>query len=290
MKRNYQINKGRAMRAFHQAARSSRDRVQFALELPEVLDLIGEGLMKLALFAVTKLAEGMMAWEVKQLAGPKNQAQAERGCVRWGQQAGYCVVSGQKVPLQRPRVRDRRQREVPLGSYEALQPASLMKEKVWEKIMHGLSMRSYGEVVRELKEAYGIEKSTVSEHFQQASRQYLQKLETRSLREHSFCAVFIDGSYLQKQDLVVAIGLNLQGKKMVLGLRQGATENATVVRQLLEDLQRRGLDFSVPRLYVVDGSKALSAALRKVAGACAQIQRCQVHKIRHVVDHLTEEH
>jgi len=156
--------------------------------------------------------------------------------------------------------------------------------------MHGLSMRGYGEVVRELEEAYGIEKSAVSEHFKQASRQHLQKLETRSLSEQAFCAVFLDGTYFQKQELIVALGVNLQGKKMVLGLRQGATENTTVVRQLLEDLQQRGLDFSVPRLYVLDGGKALAAALRKLAGPCAQIQRCQVHKIRNVVDHLTEEH
>lgn len=290
MKRNYQISKARAVRAFNEAAQASQDKVQLALELPEVMKLIGEGLMKLALFAVTKLAEGMMDWEVNQLVGPRHRAQAERACVRWGQQPGYCVVSGQKVPLQRPRVRDTRKREVPLGSYEALQRASLMEEKVWEKVMHGLSMRGYAEVVRELKEAYGIEKSTVSEHFKQASRQHLQKLETRSLKEHAFCAVFIDGSYFQKQQMIVAVGLNLQGKKMVLGLRQGATENATVVGQLLEDLQRRGLDFSVPRLYVLDGGKALATALGKIAGPCAQIQRCQVHKIRNVVDHLTEEH
>jgi putative transposase len=166
----------------------------------------------------------------------------------------------------------------------------LMEEAVWNKIMHGLTMRGYHEVVRELKESYGIEKSTVSEHFRESSRQRLQKLETRSLAEHSFGALFLDGTYFQKQNLIVALGLTLQGQKMVLGLRQGATENATVVRQLLEDLQTRGVDFSVPRLYVLDGGKALHAALRKFAGPCAQIQRCQVHQIRNVVDHLSEEH
>ena len=150
--------------------------------------------------------------------------------MRWGTQDGYCVVSGQKVPLQRTRVRDTRKREVPLGSYETLQRASLMEEAVWNKIMHGLTMRGYGEVVRELEEAYGIEKSSVSEHFKEGSRQRLQKLETRPLGAHTFCAVFVDGTYFQKQQLMVALGLNLQGQKMVLGWRQGATENAAVVR------------------------------------------------------------
>jgi transposase-like protein len=290
VKKRYQINKERALQQFKAAAQKSQQEIQLVLPLPEVMTMVSRGLMNIALAMLIKLAEGMMNWEVEELVGPKNRAPAERQLQRWGKQQGYCVVNGQKVPLQRPRLRDKRQREVPLGSYEAIQQASLLDEAIWRKIMHGLSMRSYGEVVRELQESYGIEKSSVSAHFIEGSRQRLQTIETRSLKEQAFCALFIDGTYFQKQQLICALGLTLQGQKMVLGLRQGATENATVVRQLLEDLQERGLDFSVPRLYVLDGGKALAAALRKVAGPCAQIQRCQIHKIRNVVDHLTEEH
>jgi len=210
--------------------------------------------------------------------------------VRWGRQTGYCVVGGQKVPLERPRVRDVRQREVPLGSYEVLQEASLMEDSVWHKVMHGLTMRRYSEVVRELEQAYGIEKSTVSEHFIEASRRRLETLQGRSLGEHAFCAMTIDGTRFEDQEVVVAIGLTLHGHKKVLGLHQGATENATVVKHLLDDIGRRGVEFDVPRLYVLDGGKALHAAVRRVAGKCALIQRCQVHKIRNVVDHLTEDH
>ncbi|HEX4809801.1 MAG TPA: transposase [Bryobacteraceae bacterium] len=173
--------------------------------------------------------------------------------------------------MQRPRVRDTRQREVPLGSYEVLQQASLMEDSVWHKLMHGLTTRRYSEVVGELKEAYGIEKSAVSEHFIAASRGRLEKLETRPLGKHPLCALFIDGTCFDKQAVIVALGLNLQGQKMVLGLRQGATENATVVKQLLEDLQTRGVDFQVPRLYVLDGGKALHSAVRKMAG-----RRCNI--------------
>lgn len=290
MKRTYQIKQERAIQKFKIAARDSAQHLQLALPLPEVLELVSKGLMNLALVAFMKLAEEMMRWEVGELVGAKNQAQKNRSLHRWGRQAGYCVVDGQKISLERPRVRDTRQQEVPLGSYGLLQRASLMEESVWQKVMHGLTTRGYAEVVRELKEAYGVEKSTVSEHFIEGSRQRLQQLERRPLSKHSFCAIFMDGTYFQKQQLIVALGLSLQGEKMVLGLRQGATENATVVRQLLEDLQERGIDFEVPRLYVLDGGKALQAALRRVAGECAQIQRCQVHKIRNVVEHLTEEH
>jgi transposase-like protein len=156
--------------------------------------------------------------------------------------------------------------------------------------MHGLTTRRYSEVVREIEQAYGIEKSTVSDHFIRASRARLQTLTARSLAEHAFCAVVIDGTWFASQELIVAIGITLQGNKVVLGLRQGATENTTVVKQLLEDIADRGVDFEIPRLYILDGGKALAAAVRKLAGKAAIIQRCQVHKIRNVADHLPDEY
>ena len=291
MRKRYQIDKQRAAMQFRKQAQSSTDNIQLALPLPEVLALAQKGLMNLALAAFTKIAEELMDWEVGSLVGAKNHCQPDRENVRWGTQHGYCIVAGQKVPLERPRVRDvGRQREMPLGSYEVLQQASLLEESIWTKIMHGLTTRRYGEVVRELEQAYGIEKSTVSEHFIEASRTRLQKLMSRPLGEDAFCAIMIDGTCFADQEVVVAIGLTFQGHKKVLGLHQGATENATVVKHLLDDLAQRGVLFDVPRLYVLDGGKALHSAVRKAAGKCAQIQRCQVHKIRNVVGHLTDEY
>jgi len=77
--------------------------------------------------------------------------------------------------------------------------------------------------------------------------------------------------------MVAALGIAQDGRKMILGIRQGATENATVVGELLSDLMNRGLDFTEPRLYILDGGKALTAAVKKHAGEAAAIQRCQVH-------------
>lgn len=290
MKKHYQISKERAVQKFCRAAGASEESIQLALPLKEGAMLLQQGLMQLAITTFTQVAEQMMHWEVDQIVGPKRKANALREAVRWGSQKGYCVLAGQKVPLQRPRVRDVRQREVPLGSYETLQRGSLIEDAVWHKIMHGLTTRRYSAIVRELKEAYGIEKSTISEHFIEASRGRLQKLETRTLGQYHFCALFLDGTCFERQQIVVALGLTFQGEKLVLGLRQGATENSTVVKQLLEDLQQRGIDFEVPRLYVLDGGKALHASVRKMAAPCAVIQRCQVHKIRNVVEHLTQEH
>lgn len=290
MKKRYQIDKQRAVQAFRQLATQEDQTVQLVIPLKEVVDLIQRGLMNLAMTAFTQVAEQTMDCEVTALVGPKNQAQPGRVNVRWGSEPGYCVVGGQKIPLQRPRVRDTRQREVPLGSYELMQRASLMEESVWQKMMRGLTTRGYSQVIQELEEAYGIKKSTISEHFIEASRQRLDKLLARSLKEYAVCAMMIDGTPFDGQQMITVLGLTVHGQKLVLGLRQGATENTTVVKQLLEDLRERGIDFEVPRLYILDGGKALQAGVRHAAGKTAIIQRCQVHKIRNVVDHLPEEH
>ena len=290
MKKTCQIEKQRATQKFRKEAGATTETLQLALPLPEVVQLIQRGLMSLALAAFSKLAEAMMRWEVDQVVGPKSQANGGRETMRWGSQQGYCILAGQKVPLERPRMRDVRQREVPLGSYHMLQGASLMEDSVWHKIMHGITTRRYSEVVRELEQAYGIEKSTVSDYFIEASRGRLQKLQSRPLGGQALCAMMIDGTYFRDQQVVVAIGLTLQGHKVVLGLHQGATENATVVKHLLDDIAHRGVAFDVPRLYVVDGGKGLHAAVRKAAGKCGVIQRCQIHKLRNVVGHLTEEY
>jgi putative transposase len=290
MKKQYQIDKQRAVQQFRRIAEQDDRAVQLVITLKEVLDLVQRGLMNLALRTFTQVAEEVMDHEVTALVGPRNQANPQRGKVRWGSERGYCVVGGQKIPLDRPRVRDTRKKEVPLGSYELIQRASLMEESVWKKIMHGLTTRRYSLIIEELEQAYGIKKSTISEHFIEASRQRLDKLLARPLNEHAICAMMIDGTPFGDQQLITALGVTVHGQKLVLGLRQGATENATVVKQLLADLQERGVDFEVPRLYILDGGKALFAGVRHVAGKAAVVQRCQIHKIRNVIGHLPEEH
>jgi putative transposase len=178
---------------------------------------------------------------------------------------------------------------VKLGSYELFHRGEPLTEAVWEKLMPGLSTRKYGQAVRQFTEAYGLEKSAVSEHFVEASRSKLKELTERRLDKRRLCALLIDATPFEGQQMIVALGIGQDGRKTILGIRQGASENATVVGELLGDLLDRGLDFSQPRLYVLDGGKALQAAVKKYAGESAPIQRCQVHKRRNVLDHLTEE-
>jgi len=289
MKKPYQIESQRAVKQLAEMAAEGNPAVQMVLPQAEMIGWLRKGVGELIRQAGLQLMELMMQEEVRALAGEPHQRHAARTATRWGSERGYCVVMGQKVPIQRPRVRNADDKEVRLGSYEMFHRGAPLTETVWEKLMLGLSTRKYGDAVREFTEAYGLEKSAISEHFIEASRTKLKALMERRLDKVRLCALMIDATPFQGQQMVAALGIGEDGRKTILGIRQGATENATVVGELLSDLVERGLDFTEPRLYVLDGGKALSAAVKKHAGESASIQRCQVHKRRNVLDHLTDE-
>ena len=289
MKKPYQIEAQRAVMQFEAMAAEGNPAVQMMLPMAEMVGWLRKGVGELIRQAGLQLMDLLMQEEVREVVGERSQRQAERTATRWGSERGYCVVMGQKVPVQRPRVRTTDDQEVRLGSYEMFHRGEPLTETVWEKLMLGLSTRKYGRAVREFTEAYGLEKSAVSEHFIEASRAKLKELMERRLDKVRLCALMIDATPFEGQQMVAALGIAQDGRKMILGIRQGATENATVVGELLGDLVNRGLDFTAPRLYVLDGGKALTAAVKKYAGESAAIQRCQVHKRRNVLDHLTDE-
>jgi len=288
LKRTYQISRRRAAEKFRKLALARPTPIQLTFPLAEIAELAQTSLGDLLRGVGKAFIESVMEVEVEELAGKRSQPNPHRTIYRWGSEEGFCVIDGQRVPIHRPRLRSRTQREVPLGSYEMFQRSSLLGDTVWQKIMLGLTMRSYKEVVQQFADAYGLEKSTTSEHFIQASREKLKQLLERSLVGTSIAVMLIDGTIFKGQNLVVAVGIDPSGHKLVLGLRQGATENATVVGALLGELSERGLDFTAPRLYIIDGSKAIRAAIRNYAGDAAFVQRCQVHKIRNVVEHVSE--
>jgi len=288
MKRRYQISPQRAVEKFRKFALASPTPIQLTFPLTEIADLAQTSLGDLVRAIGKAFIESTFQVEVEHIAGKKSAPTADRTIYRWGSEDGFCIIDGQRVPIRRPRLRSRTNQEVPLGSYELFQRSSLLDDTVWQKIMLGLTMRSYGEVVQQFADAYGLEKSTTSEHFVQASRAKLKELMERSLAGLSVAIMVIDGTVFKGQNLVVAIGIDPSGSKRVLGLRQGATENAAVVGALLGELSERGLDFASPRLYIVDGSRAIRAAIRNFAGDAAFVQRCQVHKIRNVTEHVPQ--
>jgi transposase-like protein len=290
MKRQYQIEQQRAVQQFRRIATEQNPDIQMILPLADMVGMLQQGVGNLLRETGLALMQTVMEEEVRHLAGERHQQHAGRRAHRWGKEDGYCVVDGQKVPIQKTRLRTPDKREQRLGSYELFQRSGPLQAGVWDKMMRGLSTRNYGAVVKDFHNAYGVEKSAVSENFIEASREKIKQLMERPLGELRLCAVLIDGTPFKNRQMIAALGIGCDGTKTVLGIREGATENTAVVSALLSELVERGLDFSTPRLYVLDGGKALAAAVRKYAGEAAFIQRCQVHKKRNVVDHLPDEH
>ena len=290
MKKQYQIEQQRAVQQFRRIATEENPNIQMILPLADIVGLLQQGVGNLLRETGLALMQTVMEEEVRHLAGERHQQHEGRRAHRWGKEAGYCVVDGQKVPIQKTRLRTPDKREQRLGSYEMFQRSGPLQAGVWDKMMRGLSTRNYGAVVKDFHNAYGVEKSAVSENFIEASREKVKQLMERPLGELRLCAVLIDGTPFKDRQMIAALGIGCDGTKTVLGIREGATENTAVVSSLLGELMERGLDFSTPRLYVLDGGKALAAAVRKHAGEAAFIQRCQVHKKRNVVDHVPDEH
>lgn len=294
MKRQYQIEQQRAVQQFRRIATEQNPDIQMILPLADIVGMLQQGVGNLLRETGLVLMQTVMEEEVRHLAGERHQQHEGRRAHRWGKEDGYCVVDGQKVPIQKTRLRttssDGNKREQRLGSYELFQRSGPLQAGVWDKMMRGLSTRNYGAVVKDFHNAYGVEKSAVSENFIEASREKVKQLMERPLGELRLCAVLIDGTPFKDRQMIAALGIGCDGTKTVLGIREGATENTAVVSALLSELVERGLDFSTPRLYVLDGGKALTAAVRKHAGDAAFLQRCQIHKKRNVVDHLPDEH
>jgi putative transposase len=260
--------------------------VHLPLPLVEVWEELQPEVEHLTGIAGLKIIRAVIEDEVTRRVGPRHRPETESHCVRWGQQPGYVVFSGQKVAVERPRVRTRAGQEVALDSYVRLQHDGRRQRAVREGLVAGLTSRNYQRAVQSVLDGYGIEKSSVSREFVQASAAQLKKLCEKKLDGLDLVALLIDGIHLGKQVLVVALGIENTGKKHVLGLWQGATENTAVVKDLLEDLVARGLNTERRYLFVIDGAKALRAAIERVFGERAEVQRCQLHKRRNVKEYL----
>ena len=176
MKRRYQIDQQRAVQQFRQLAREENPSIQMIFPMAEVVGLLQEGVGHLLREAGLALMHLVMEEEVRHLAGERHQQHPARRAQRWGKENGYCVVDGQKVPIRRTRLRSPDHREQRLGSYELFQRSGPMEHAVWDKMMRGLSTRNYGAVVKDFHEAYGVEKSAVSDNFIASSREKLQAL------------------------------------------------------------------------------------------------------------------
>lgn len=230
------------------------------------------------------IIRAVLEHEVEQKLGRWGQQPAHRH----GHQPGYVVFAGRKVAVPRPRLRQRGGAEVPLASYRAFQANGKLQAAVARQLLRQCSTRHYAGAIDTCLDGYGIGRSSVSRHWKAATEAELQKLLQRPVPP-DLVALLMDGKHFGHDCIIVALGLDRQGRKHVLGLWHGATENATVVRALLADLVERGLSTERALLVVIDGAKALRKAVADVFGRRAVVQRCRVHKQRNVIEHLPRE-
>ena len=272
--------------------RSAGRQVLASLDHDNTLKLLQDGLYNLAVEIGRLVAVGLLEAEVEQLCGERYEhAPGKRTVTRHGGQRGWAMVAGQKVPLERPRVRHTDgSGEAKLAVYQQLQNPLNLREAALRRIVHGVSARNYEQVVERTSEGFGMKRSSVSRRYVRVTADKIRQFCERRWDGVRFVAIIIDGKSFAKEMMIAVLGITAAGDKRMLGLRQGATENAQVCKELLESLRERGVRTDVPTLFVLDGAKALQAAVKSVWGDNALVQRCQVHKKRNVKEHLAESH
>ncbi|MDR3742654.1 MAG: IS256 family transposase [Terracidiphilus sp.] len=264
-----------------------------SVAMAEIAENMQQGLLALAVGAGLQVMQTLMEADVAALAGPKGRHDAARTAVRHGCERGSVTLGGRRVSVTRPRVRTADgSGELAIASYELFTSTEILGRMAMEQMLAGLSTRRYpvglepvGQHVTETSSA--TSKSAVSRRFVAMTETALAELLSRELSGLDLVALMIDGVHFAESCCIVAMGIDIDGNKHPLALVEGSTENATLVTGLLVDLRERGLDVTRPMLVGLDGSKALRRAVLDVLDHPV-IQRCQLHKIRNVKDHLPQ--
>ena len=255
-----------------------------ALNLLEPMREMRQGIEALSAEIGLKIMQRCMEEEIRECCG----SWGSQSHYRHGSQPGYVVFHGRKVAIKRPRLREKNAGEADLETYQLFQQDGRLQRAVARQLVRQVSTRNYAGAIEDCLAGYGINKSSVSRHWKAATVSELEKLCGRAVQP-DLVALIIDGKHLREDCVVVALGVTAEGKKQVLGLWHGASENAAVVSGLLEDLVERGLDPLGRLLVVIDGAKALRKAIKQLFGQRALIQRCRFHKRGNVLDHLPKD-
>jgi len=247
----------------------------------QVIDVVGRATIEAVLFL-----------SAQQIAGPQHKGK-DTGDVRWhGRQKGVVSLSERKLRVDKPRLRRKGKAgglEVLIPAYNAMQLDSRLGQRMLSILMHGISTRVYKDVLPQMSQTVGVSKSSVSREFIEASEQVLAAFAQRRFDDKDILIIYIDGLIFGGYHVIAAVGVDSEGYKHVLGLAEGASENAVVVKDLLEDIVSRGVKAGRRRLFVIDGSKALRNAIDAVFGKDNPVQRCRKHKIANVTEHLPRE-
>ena len=278
------------MTKIRQSKKGSKQEVKRVLAAQKALEEVGllngrieliQQLIPLGLEAVNQELQA----EVTRLVGGQKHQRTGTKPNRWGSNPGSVVLGGQKVAIEVPRVRERGQ-EVPLETYQQLRQSTGFDERVFSHLIHGLSAKRYEQASELIPQTFGIKKSSVSRRFKNATEKRLRELCERDLGEYDIVAVFIDGKHLGETDIVIALGITIEGDKIPLGFIETSTENSTVCKDFVNDLVERGLNVEQEMLFIIDGAKGLHKGIKAVLGKKAIVQRCQWHKRENVLSYL----
>jgi transposase-like protein len=254
---------------------------QAQMAIDELIDVTGRAAI-----------EAVMTLSAQELAGPKHPGK-KAADIRWyGRQGATIPLSDRKLRVARPRLRRKgkgQDLEVDIPAYQAMLENSSLGRRILDILMKGISTRNYRNVIPQMAETVSVSKSNISREFIEQSEQTLRQLCERRFDDKDILIVYIDGLVFGQIHVIAALGVDSQGYKHILGLREGASENAAVVKDLLMDVVARGLDSSRRRLFVIDGSKALRKAIDEVFGSENPVQRCRIHKVRNVLSYLPDE-
>ena len=253
---------------------------QSKLAVDELIDVLGRAQI-----------EAVLRLSAERMAGAPHPGR-KGGEIGWhGREEGTVCLKERKVRVQRPRLRKKGQGEngeVPIPAYEAMRSEERLGGRMLEILLRGVSTRQYRAVLPEMAETVGVSRSSVSREAVDASEEELRRLCERRLDELELLILYLDGVIFGEHHVLVAVGVDGEGKKHVVGIAEGASENQAVAKGLLEDLARRGLKTDRKYLFVIDGSKALRAAIDAVFGGENPVQRCRQHKLENVMGYLPE--
>jgi|SRR5271166_926878 len=266
---------------------------EIALAMADIAGAAREGLLAMSVAAGMAVMAAMFEAEIDGACGPKGKHDAGRAAVRHGTGKGSVTLGGRHVPVTRPRARTVDGHEVPLTSYEHFAVDDVLTQVVMERMLAGVATRRHARTAEPVgaqidREAKSTSRSAISRRFVKQTETALGELMARDLTGEDIKVLMLDGEQMAERCVVVALAITADGTKKPVGLRDGSTENKTVVGSLLADLVERGLRFDDGLLVVIDGAKALSAAVREAFGDKALIQRCTLHKRRNVADHLPD--
>ena len=234
------------------------------------------------------LVQAIMDMEREERSGPQYQP-LQAGLYKWAYQKGSLYMGDRKISVRHPRLRGP-EGEIPLESYETLKKPGVFSEELLNKVLRGISARKYRETLMEAAGAFGVSPGTVSRHVGEVTVQRLKEFKERALSDIVPFAVFIDTIHRGGEAFLVALGIDTEGHKHVLGFWEGATENHEVCEELFSDMERRGLRLSKKILWVTDGGKGIIKTLKERFGKKLIHQRCTIHKDRNIQRHLAKKY